>query len=128
MFEVLSDFIENEDHRWTSEGTVVVQGIEKNVDEELEDIYEWWHEIYNKFYEEVLEKNAVTWAKVRPLKSSEEIGDTGFIIYSPNYKSVEDEAEATRSFEAFSQLDDNRQRELGEMMHRLIAVKDYMWV
>ena len=55
MFEVLSQFIERECTPecidWEASGHMItVDGVEKNVRQEMQELYDWWHQEYNKDY------------------------------------------------------------------------------
>lgn len=135
MFEILSRFIENEcspghidwegsDHR------VEVDGVSKNVRQEMQDLYDWWHQTYKKDYPA---KRAEIYAKI------EEINERSFIsmfkmdesgeysLFDPQYKSEEDKQQVNALYRQLLETENKEEKELNKMLIRLVALRGYMW-
>jgi hypothetical protein len=130
MFEILCQFVEKEcspGHvEWYGDDphTVMVDGEEKNVMDEMKDLIEWWTVVYNKERGEVEE---MLWAEAE--KHSPK---TRFEPYAENlltmefdYKSDESKAIYHRCMDGIHKLEMNE--ELERRLHRIIPLIPYMW-
>jgi len=144
MFEILSRFIEQEcspGHiEWYGEygHKIKVKGVEKYVRDEMQDLYDWWHQVYNKQYEEV---NDMLWAeaqKHRPDPDKEFLpididgnpvdeDEAEYFKWEQNFPTVEDEEVYHRCMKGMNKLEEMQNRKLDEMLHRLIRIRRYMW-
>ena len=142
MFEVLSQFIEKECMPdeivdWKGSGHMVtVDGVERNVRDEMQILYDWWHQSYNKEYEEVHE---ILWKEIRkhpadrefiPVnKAHEEVPDEDaeWYLWEQEFPTPEDEEIYDRCIMACSKLERMQREKLEEMMHRLVKLTPYLW-
>lgn len=112
MFEVLSQFIEKECSPgmvdWQKSGhSVIVDGKEVNVRDEMQDLYDWWHQIYNKEYPE----------RMKQIYAESEHEE-----WPPN-KPITEDFWTRRA----SRLETKMENELMTRMIRLCKVQPYMW-
>ena len=154
IFEILSDFIENEcgedcpvvwygdeSDEWTPH-TVEVNGEKINVRDEMQDLYDWWHEDYliNKdtFHDEwhahrelhvydiftrVIDQEILDWVKeVDPDADEEELEEWG-----TQYSSPEAEIENNRLFAEAGAKELRFTEELNSRLHRVINIIPYLW-
>lgn len=131
MFEVLSRFIEQECSPghidWEGSGhTVTVNGKEKNVRQEMQDLYDWWHQSYIKEYEEI--------AHILYDEAEKHHGEfvfepdkNGFSFMNIKYESEEHEEINYVCMKAAMKLDKMRDKKLNEMMHRLVNLTTFLW-
>jgi len=134
MFEILSKFIEEECSPghidWEGSGhTVEVNGKQVNIREEMQCLYDWWHNTYNKEYEEVhdiLWKEAHKHDPIREEKEIEIHGET-YYEWKPEFKNKEDEEIWRCCVRACSKLEEIQNRDLEEKMTRLVKCRPYMW-
>lgn len=140
MFEILSQFIEKECSPghvdWEGSGhVVVVNGEAKNVRQEMQDIYDWWHvgRLDYEGAEEVLWKEIEAHPARRefiPLgKDFKECEEKDACVYEwvSEFEREEDEQVNKRCFLALSKLEKMYDEKLQEMMVRLVKVSPYMW-
>jgi hypothetical protein len=142
MFEVLSQFIEQEcspgivDWDWDGEHKIVsgkpwspeLQDSPDavNVRKEMQFLYDWWHQKYNKEYQK---KEEELWDHISSLhiKSDDEWVDTGHgtMRYEPKYSvSIE---EANRLSKEALDFENSVDVELEQMMVRLIHLRRMLW-
>jgi hypothetical protein len=135
MFEVLSQFIERECSPgivdWYCESfphKITVNGEEKWVRDEMQDIYDWWHNQYNKAYTQQYDQYLEDLGKYGP---DELLGDAveknGKIIGYELSKDYKDEEKYDETSKGLRQLENKQREELKEYMHRLVNVVDYLW-
>ena len=142
MFEVLSQFVEGECSPgyidWESSGhTVMVDGAEKNVRVEMQDLYDWWHKVYQTEYQEVED---LLWAEADkhppddkqfiPINVDDEVvdeDDADFFRWEQNFASPEDEEVHRICVMATNKLESMRDEDLRKRMHRLVDLMPYLW-
>ena len=140
MFEILSQFIEQECSPghvdWEASGHMVeVSGNEINVRDEMQELYDWWHNVYMKEYKEVEE---ILWAEARkhePIDRWEEDDDKemaglyGETLYKweQDFKTTEDEEIYHDCLMALNKLEANQHKALLERMHRIVNLTSYLW-
>lgn len=142
MFEVLSRFVEEECSPghidWEGSGhTVEVNGVVKNVRMEMQDLYDWWHQVYQKEYDEVED---ILWAEANrhppddkqfiPVNAAdEEVGedDADFFRWEQNFATPEDEEVYRICVMGVNKLERLRSDDLQERMHRLVNLMPYLW-
>lgn len=143
MFEILSQFIEKECSPgivdWYNKDyghKIEVNGEEKFVRDEMQELYDWWHNVYNKKYREeqdAIWKEAEQHSPVRNLKpvdrEGNEVSEEEATLYhwDPEFATEEDAEVHQRCMDAFRELEQKRDEELEEMLHRLIRVRRSMW-
>lgn len=117
-FEILSQFIEREcspgNVDWYSKERppkIIVNGVEKHIRDEMQELYDWWHLIYNKKYVEEQEK------------IDEKINS---YIYRNNLSDVEKELR-NKFFDHACNIEDSIAKEEKEMLMRLVDIYQYMW-
>jgi len=112
MFEILSAFIEKEcspghiDWYHEHASKVMVDGKERFVRDELQDIYDWWHEKYNKEFP----------AAIEALYDS--------IPYESGWKIPSNQR---TTYAKINRIGDRISKELAQYMHRLINITDSLW-
>lgn len=142
MMEILSQFIERECNPeiidWEASGHIVeVNGVIKNVRQEMQDIYDWWHNVYNKEYHKKTEK---LWVEIQqhspenedvPLDSDfNPIGNKKEAVcfeWKQTFANEEDRQIYNERFNALHELDKEMEDKLDEMCHRLINIRKYLW-
>jgi hypothetical protein len=123
IFEILSQFIEKECTpeivEWYGEEghKIVVNGTEKYVRDEMQELYDWWHQKYNKLYIEEEEK---IWQKLETYLPEH-------TIFKLCYKNSWSKKQYKKYHKLLDILEATAQQELKENMHRLINIMDYMW-
>ena len=134
MFEVLSEFIEKEcspGHiEWYGEHghKIEINGKMKYVRDEMQDLYNWWHDVYNSAYNEIEED---LWSKI------EEVCPENTFLpvdYNPHilkweltFKNDGDEIIYEDLMRQLAKLEQNKEKKLDEMSHRLINIRQYLW-
>lgn len=144
MFEILSEFLEKEcspGHvEWYGEypHMVTVDGVEKNVMDEMKDLAAWWHQVWHK---ERGETEEILWKEVRkheptsfcqpytPTKDDPDFVYCGEQLYEYKlqFKTEEDDAVYHKCMDALNKLDAIMEKELAARLHRLVNVIPYMW-
>ncbi len=133
MFEILSQFIEREcspGHvQWYGDypHIVMVDGVEKNVMDEMKDLYFWWHTVWQKERPEVDE---ILWAEVEKHSYTSlftPIEDTDLLKFDQQFETEEDEAINHTCMMALNKLDTIMEEALNKRLHRLVNVIPYMW-
>lgn len=141
MFEILSQFVEGECSPghvdWEASGHMVtVNGVEKNVRVEMQDLYDWWHQVYNKTYGEV---NDILWEEVEkhppvsnfiPINKDDEVVDEDeaeLFLWEQEFKTPEDEEIHNHCMRSLNKLERMQEEKLQEMMHRLVNLMPYLW-
>jgi hypothetical protein len=141
MFEILSRFIEEECSPghidWEGSGhTIEVNGVEKNVRVEMQDLYDWWHNVCMKLYEEVndilwkeAEKHPPTREFIPINRAGEEIEeeDAEMFRWETEFETPEDDEVHHRCMMAINKLERMRDAKLQEMMVRLVKLTPYLW-
>jgi len=136
MFEVLSHFIENEcnpgDIEWYGEHgrRVTVNGEERYVRDELQQIYDWWHKTYHHEYPERENALLAEQMKCKPIScftDYDDDGDFSGCVWDPQYASVADKIEDERLLSELQSLEKHVEAERADMLHRLVNVHQWMW-
>lgn len=142
MFEILSQFIEEEcspGHiEWYGDygHKIIVNGKEKYVRDEMQDLYDWWHNVYQKTYRDVEDILFNEAEKHNPIRSSIPIDYKGNEVdedeaelfeWNPEYKNDEDKNVYHRCMVATIKLEKMQNQKLDEMLHRLIDIRQYLW-
>ncbi len=144
MFEILSDFVENECSpgivEWYGEfgNKIEVNGKEVYARDEMQELYDWWHEIYRKEYKEV---NEMLWAEahkhspidwdeeIEPDDEAHEVFPNAKVLYEwkQEFKTEEDDEIYTRCLNGLNKLEKMQDEELEENMQRLVKLRMYLW-
>jgi hypothetical protein len=142
MFEILSQFIEKEcspGHvEWYGEygHKIIVNGEEKYVRDEMQELYDWWHNVYNKEYDVINDKIWEEVHKCDPIgnkfsdwtdKMLNESGEIYAYRWSPKYETKEKEAMHFMLMKALNDLEISQHEDLQDKMHRLVNIQPYMW-
>jgi hypothetical protein len=127
MFEVLTRFIERECSPghvdWYSESAhkIIVDGEERFVRDEMQELYDWWHGWY---HDESLKDEKVLWdlvgrhAPLSWLHNGE---------WNPQYASEEDRRAHDEGMDLIQDYHDTKEAELLKRMHRLVNLMPYLW-
>ena len=131
MFELLSRFIEREcspGHvEWFGEWghKITVNGQEKYVRDEMQELYDWWHTVWNGEVEEV---NDMLWAeahKHNPITTWEPMEE--YLEWKPTFATDEDRNIYKRCLNAVNKLERMMDVELEARLHRLVNIIPYLW-
>ena len=128
-FEILTQFIEEEcspghtDWEKTNH-TVEVDGRTVNVRDEMQEIYDWWqnYHVYSDV-ENLLYEMAM---KYESEDASEQLSD-GMWNWKRKFKTPEEEEKHNRLMKGTNTLDDIRNKDIDDMLHRLINIRQNMW-
>lgn len=113
MFEVLSEFIEDECSpgwvEWYGDypHVIKVDGVDRNVRDEMQALYSWWHEKYNGSYPEIIDE----------IYDSLPLEDFCFPIAK----------QAEKVYGLVNRIEQRMDEELEEKMIRLVRLRPYMW-
>jgi hypothetical protein len=141
MFEILSQFIEKEccpEHiDWKSSGHIVkVSNKNVNVRDEMQDLYNWWHKIYNKSYPK---KHEQLWKRIEKcnvkLKSIPKDKDgqvtseksAEYFSLDLEYRNPKQKLLYKKLLKEVGQLDQDMHNELLKRMERLVRVSPFLW-
>lgn len=133
MFEILSDFVENEcspgDVEWYGEygHTLTVNGNEKFVRDEIQDLYNWWHKVWNQEYGQVSDMLWEEAIKHAPFDEWLPIKDSDLDEYTPQFASEEDAEIYRQQLDALNKLEICMEKDLQRYLHRLVNVIPYLW-
>jgi hypothetical protein len=133
MFELLSKFIEQEcspGHvEWYGEWghKITVDGEKKYVRDEMQELYDWWHTVWNKEYQEV---DDMLWAEARK-HSPIPTGVPWYrdlTVWEPTFATLEDGGIYKRCIRGINKLEHKMKREaLEARLHRLVNIIPYLW-
>jgi len=147
MFEILSDFIEKECGpdcfvEWYGDDPhmIEVNGEQVIVRDELQDLYDWWHDDYMKNKDNIFD----AWHEHRKLHVEdvwttvidqdikdwvEELGEDSEDLeeFDTKYSSEEAKIENERLFKEAQELEESYRVGLEQRLIRLIKVRPYMW-
>lgn len=141
MFQILVDFVEKECTpervNWYHEygHKVTVDGVEKFVRDEIQEIYDWYTKVYvPNFNGENTEYNKI-WDKINensPLEFLKEITDPedrhyGNYVYDPEFDEPHKAALYKEAFQELNAYDQALSDKCDEMMHRLVNVRHSLW-
>jgi len=133
MFQILTSFVDEECSPgwvdWEGSGhTIVVDGVEKNVRQEMQDLYDWWKRSqkgeYTDIYDADLHKEyEENWAKI------EKLGVHGFEgnKFASKFDSEEDAALHSSLMRRNIDISNEDSALLIKNMQRLCACQPYMW-
>ena len=123
MFEILSQFIEKE----CSPGTVDWDYDEwhRTARKEMQELYDWWHFIYNKQYSAICDRLWKKAEKHSPVTSWIERDD--FDEYCPQWATPMDEKLYRLYLDAVRRLEDRMDKQLEGNLHRIIEIMPYLW-
>lgn len=138
VFEVLSQFIERECSPgyvdWYGEYGHKIDDLKnihsskinkrKYVRDEMQELYTWWHQVYNKLYPAICER---LWRKVskhNPVVSW--VGDD-ILEYKPEWATLKDEKRYKLCLDAINNLENRMGQELKENLHRIVEIIPYLW-
>ena len=133
MFEILSDFVENEcspGHiEWYGEGahTIEVNGEERYVRDELQEIYEWWHVTFQKEYPK---KEDELWKEAKHFTPTKEFHPTEnehLVEWRFEWDNPEAEETYNRIMSELQELENQAKKEMNDYMHRLVNVRGSLW-
>ena len=129
MFEILSKFVEEECSPgivgWYGEvgHKITIDGQEKFVRDEMQDLYDWWHKEWNKEYEKKEEKMWEEIGKYSP-PLEKMFKDNR---YDPQYDSSEQKENYKRLIKELNEYETQIQVTLQDNMHRLVNLQPYLW-
>jgi len=129
MFEILSQFIEKEcepEERIEWYGEYGHKIGDKYVRDEMQELYDWWHEIYNKLYPAICERLWKKSKKYNPTVMWVDIEDD-YQEYAPKWATPKDEKFYKLILDSIGNLEDRMAQELKNNLHRIIEIMPYMW-
>jgi len=133
MFEILSQFVEQECSlahvEWYGEYGVktTVNGEEKYVRDEMQDLYDWWHQVWNQEYGQVSD---ILWKEAKRHSPHVEwipIEDTDLYEWNPQFAVEKDAQCYHKCLDALNKLEAIMEKKLQKQLHRLINIIPYMW-
>ena len=131
MFEILSDFVENEcspGHiEWYYGHKVKVNGEERYVRDEMQEIYDWWHTTLHKEYPK---KEEQLWEEAKDFKPNREFHPSEnelFAEWRMEWDNPEAEETYNRLMNELQELEEQADRETTDYMHRLVNVRQSLW-
>jgi hypothetical protein len=133
MFEVLSQFVENECSpgcvEWHCENShkITRNGEEIFVRDELQAIYDWWNVTYNKEYPEKEEALLERMMAFEPDSTFKEMDNPNFVAFDPEWNDPEAKESYESALNEYTALQKRAEDEQMEFMHRLVAVSQSMW-
>ena len=125
-FEILARFIEKECSpgivEWygSQQYMVKVRGKMTNVRSEMQVLYDWWLKTYLKKYDQLDEQ---IWAKIHPIEKM--VVKNSQLKFE--HKNEEDKQTAKRLYNMLRYLEIRKERELDNMLCRLMRIRQYMW-
>lgn len=135
MFESLSIFIEKECSpgcvEWHGDWAhkVVVDGQQKCVRDEMQELYDWWHNTYIPFTRGESSKEKEIQQKINEL-STDLDSDLNAFFKALNTPKEKRDDKHTQYFELLAALNNYEaymNKELDERLHRLINIRHSMW-
>lgn len=134
MFEILSQFIEKECSpgcvEWYGENghKITVDGKEKYVRDEMQDLYDWWHQQYLKRYSALEEK---FWQDVHEHDGKHKLSNlskkAGITCWDPEYDTPEDKKRGHELIMRLNYLERAVENALNRRLTRILAIRPYMW-
>lgn len=133
MFELLSRFIERECQpghvewygKWGHK--ITVDWKEKYVRDEMQELYDWWHTVWNK---EAREVDDMLWSEAyehSPISTWTDMEDCEHIGWKPTFATPEDQAVYKRCMDGVNKLERIMEAELQRRLHRLVNIIPYLW-
>jgi hypothetical protein len=119
MFEILSQFIEKE----CSPGCIDWDADDEHkiVRTQMQELYDWWHKVYNKQYEAVCDR---LWAH------AEKHNPVTYWVncqYQPTWETPKDQHLYHLCLKALNNLETQLEQQLKGNLHRIINLMPYMW-
>lgn len=135
MFEILSQFVEDEcspGHvEWYGDGAhkVIVNGKEKFVRDELQDLYDWWHKEYHIRYPALAEN---LWQQYEDHAEAHKLSDItkledGRALWQPRWDSPAAEVRADELMKRVQLLEELVEKELDRRLQRILAIRRWLW-
>jgi hypothetical protein len=133
MFELLSRFIEQEcspGHvEWYGEWghKITVDGEEKYVRDEMQELYDWWHTVWNVEWGEV---DDMLWAEAHKhpsISNTRQIKNSDLFEWKQTFETEEDEAIYKNCIKAINKLERMMDEALQARLHRLVNIIPYLW-
>ena len=128
MFEILSEFIERECQpeyiEWYGEYGRKIG--DKYVRDEMQELYDWWHRVYQKQYPAIEERLWEHAHKHKPVVDWVDIEDD-CLEYRPTWKTDRDEKLYRLYLDATSSQETRMEAELKANLHRIVNIIPYMW-
>lgn len=132
MFELLSQFIEQEcspGHvEWYGEGghKITANGVEKYVRDEMQELYDWWHTVYNGEWQEV---DDMLWAEARKhrLPAARPLENSDYTKGGLKHPTDEDREIYKRCVRGVNKLERMLDVALEARLHRLVNITPYLW-
>jgi len=131
MFEILSRFIEQEcspGHvEWYGEygHKIMVNGEEKYVRDEMQELYDWWHKVYLK---EIPEKVDKIWDQIhenRPEYLFKKV-DVGY-EYDPRFEYEDQHEKYDLLIKQINEIEHNARIDLEDRLIRMVRLIPFMW-
>ncbi len=133
MFEILSEFVEKEcspgNIEWYGEygHVITVNGTEKFVRDEIQDLYNWWHKVWNQEYGQVSDMLWKEAEKHSPVSEWLPTKDSDLYEYNPQFASEPDAKIYRLLLNALRELEIRMEKESQLYLHRLVNVIPYLW-
>ncbi len=134
MFEILTQFIEEEcspGHvEWygTDGHKITVDGEEKYVRDEMQDLYDWWHQQYLKRYPALEDKFCeAVHEHDKAHKLSNLRKEAGTCYWDPQYDTLENKKWGHALLMQLNYLERAVENALDRRLPRILAIRPYMW-
>jgi hypothetical protein len=128
MFEILSDFIEGECQpeqvEWYGEYGHKIG--DKYVRDEMQELYDWWNQVYQKDYPAICDRLWKHAEKHSPVTNWVEIEDY-CQEYKPTWKTDKDKHLYQLCLKALNNVEADMDEDLKANLHRIIEIMPYMW-
>lgn len=136
MFEILGRFIEEEASpghiEWYGEHghKITVDGKEKYVRDEMQELWDWWCTDYLEGYEQ--RRNDI-FAEIEKLDAEFLISrmqkdeESGLWTWNPQYKTPETGEKVAALYAKLTQDEKDEIAELQSRLHRLVDIREYLW-
>jgi len=129
MFEILSQFIERECEpeeriEWYGEYSHKIG--DKYVRDEMQELYDWWHQVYNKLYPGLCDRLWERAFKHSPIRDWVDIGND-YTEYKPEWATEKDEQIYKLYLDEIKELEGRMNQELKDNLHRIIEIMPYLW-
>jgi len=132
MFEILSQFIEKECSpgrvEWDYGREIIVDGKKKYVRDEMQELYDWWHQQYLKRYVKLEKQFHRAHREHSAAHQLSEFREEGDIFYwEPLYDTPENTARGEALLMRLNYLERAVENALNRRLPRILAIRDYMW-